>query len=537
MSWSLANSSQDHNHYQPTSSSTSDSSLFLDQSTTTTSLLLNNNMTITRAYRAIEMPVMTLDIILYGTLFYSSIFVVGVCGNLLVIYVLLKEKELRNFTNYLLANLSIADLMVLFTCVPSGLHDLFAKERWYLGETACYLVGFIENCMGFASILSIFFIACDRYYVICKPLVVKAKMTQSRTLKLIIFIWIVSILIHLPFVFLTEYRLERFADNPGAEEYKCDAKSRGNWSFYYIIGTTFVFYLVIGLVLVIMFIRISRHLEDSASFLVKIDSAKLNDRHLTGGSLAGDELIAALDAADKLQTKSKSKESNIANRKEKKSRSMEKANRLSRLISLQSALGGENTFGGGNGNGGGGGTSAGGGSQGQIVLVESLLQNQSSKRTYLEKHIKQRRQLIFMLMCVLFTFYICLFPLKIWNLTIMFGSRIPGFFQRIGFKTYWLINITVRIFFYLNSSINPILYNFLSKKFRHGFRRLPVFSVCFGAPPPHQSSAYRPPTVVTTPRTPGDSSRQRKTMPAVTAALLNNEPTIIDEKNFNQIDI
>ena len=32
----------------------------------------------------------------------------------------MKEKELRNFTNYLLANLSVADLMVLLTCVPSG---------------------------------------------------------------------------------------------------------------------------------------------------------------------------------------------------------------------------------------------------------------------------------------------------------------------------------------------------------------------------------------------------------------------------------
>ena len=48
-------------------------------------------------------------------------------GNFLVIYVLMKEKELRNFTNYLLANLSLADLFVLITCVPSGIHDLFGN--------------------------------------------------------------------------------------------------------------------------------------------------------------------------------------------------------------------------------------------------------------------------------------------------------------------------------------------------------------------------------------------------------------------------
>lgn len=150
--------------------------------------------------------------------------------------------------------------------------------------------------------------------------------------------------------------------------------------------------------------------------------------------------------------------------KEIKSQLSEK-NRLSRLISLQSGFASENAF---------------NNQSNQQAVLENLLQTQTSKRTYLEKHIKQRRQLIFMLMCVLFTFYICLFPLKIWNLTIMFGSRIPGFFQRIGFKTYWFINITVRFFFYLNSSINPILYNFLSKKFREGFKRLPVFKICFG---------------------------------------------------------
>ena len=57
---------------------------------------------------------LSIYVILYGTISYSLIFLVGVIGNLMVIYVLMRDKELRNFTNYLLANLSIADLMILF---------------------------------------------------------------------------------------------------------------------------------------------------------------------------------------------------------------------------------------------------------------------------------------------------------------------------------------------------------------------------------------------------------------------------------------
>lgn len=63
---------------------------------------------------------MPLDVQVIGSFLYSMIFILGVIGNLCVIYVLVKEKKLRNFTNYLLANLSIADLTVLIACVPSG---------------------------------------------------------------------------------------------------------------------------------------------------------------------------------------------------------------------------------------------------------------------------------------------------------------------------------------------------------------------------------------------------------------------------------
>ena len=53
----------------------------------------------------------------------------------------------------------------------------------------------------------------------------------------------------------------------------------------------------------------------------------------------------------------------------------------------------------------------------------------------------------------------------------LFGHH-KEFMAIFNLRRYWCINITVRCFFYANNSINPILYNWLSAKFRNGFKRL-----------------------------------------------------------------
>lgn len=265
----------------------------------------NNNYTNTTTTASVSSQLTTdlSPIIIYGCVFYSFIFFIGVSGNSLVVYMLMKEKELRNFTNYLLANLSIADLFVLFTCVPTGLHDLFAKERWYLGRVMCYLIAFVENCMNFASILSIFFITIDRYYVICKPLAVKSRMNQGRTLKLIVLIWMVAILINAPLIYLSEYDLKPFRDPLTGEyqmEYACNTRAVGNWALYYIVCVTFLFYVLIGLILIFMYYKISAHLRKSNKFLFTSGSNKKPDS--SGNSIKQSAAVSNSTRPDSFNT-------------------------------------------------------------------------------------------------------------------------------------------------------------------------------------------------------------------------------------------
>lgn len=383
--------------------------------------MINESSNFSQLYQRVVLNIeMPLDVVIFGTVAYLIIFVFGMIGNILTIYVL-THKNFKTFANYLLANLSIADALTLMTCVPTALHDLYAKERWYLGKTACYMVLFTENCLGNASILTIFFISLERFYVICKPLVAKSLMTQSRTLKLMILIWITSIIINLPLIFMSEYNLRPFHDS--TVYYKCTANtddSFGHWRQIYSFFVTFIIYLIIGILLLFMYYRITKNLNRSTTILVSNADAYIIRK-------LSNDIIHEPDELEK------------------------------NINYIRS-------------------------SQGQLLFVKTDKSNNQpcidtprlSINSNLERYIKPRKQLIFILKLVIFVFYVCLFPLKIWNIIIMFFGHHASFRRVIQLREYWIINITLRILFFTNSFINPILFNCLSTKFRRGFRH--VFS-------------------------------------------------------------
>ncbi len=112
---------------------------------------MNNISTNTTLAAYIEMP---LDVMIFGSIVYVLLFSIGITGNTLTIYVLTQKKKMQNFTNYLLANLAIADTLILLSCMPTSIHDLFSKERsfnlFYLNRFFLNIILFIEiNKDGF----------------------------------------------------------------------------------------------------------------------------------------------------------------------------------------------------------------------------------------------------------------------------------------------------------------------------------------------------------------------------------------------------
>lgn len=84
--------------------------------------------------------------------------------------------------------------------------------------------------------------------------------------------------------------------------------------------------------------------------------------------------------------------------------------------------------------------------------------------------LKYRKQLVWMLGTVVFSFFICLLPFRALTLWIIIGSNES--LSQLGIERYYCLLYFCRIMHYINSAINPIFYNLMSSKFREGFLKL-----------------------------------------------------------------
>ena len=66
--------------------------------------------------------------------FFWITFVIGIGGNWMVIYVVLRAKQMRTVTNLYLLNLAVADILYLLTAIPS---TTYWTDYWPCGQFMC----------------------------------------------------------------------------------------------------------------------------------------------------------------------------------------------------------------------------------------------------------------------------------------------------------------------------------------------------------------------------------------------------------------
>lgn len=132
---------------------------------------------------------------------YSLIFLIGITGNSLVVYVVVRNKTMQSVTNLFIMNLALSDILMCMLAVPFTPISFF-QEYWVLGKFLCQIVNFSMGVSVYVSTLTSLAIAIDRYFVIVHPF--KPRMKLSVCLLLIGVVWIVSISISLPLAIYIE---------------------------------------------------------------------------------------------------------------------------------------------------------------------------------------------------------------------------------------------------------------------------------------------------------------------------------------------
>lgn len=133
-------------------------------------------------------------------LLYISVFVVGIAGNVVVCAAVVRRKRLRSSNNLFTFNLACADLIVVTIYVPTQMTAFENKHNWALGDTMCRIAYIIIPLCLSASIGSLLAITVNRYRAMVSPLA--PKLTGRNIQFIITAIWVTSLLIALPIIFV-----------------------------------------------------------------------------------------------------------------------------------------------------------------------------------------------------------------------------------------------------------------------------------------------------------------------------------------------
>ncbi|XP_042874663.1 substance-K receptor-like isoform X2 [Penaeus japonicus] len=134
-------------------------------------------------------------IVVLLSIFYGSISLVAVVGNALVMWIVATSRKMHSVTNYFIANLALADIIIGLFAIPFQFQAALL-QRWNLPHFMCAFCPFFQTVSVNVSIFTLTAIAVDRYRAIVHPL--SARPSKFRSKVVIASIWLFSTTLAIP---------------------------------------------------------------------------------------------------------------------------------------------------------------------------------------------------------------------------------------------------------------------------------------------------------------------------------------------------
>lgn len=124
----------------------------------------------------------------FSCLFYVS----SMMGNLLIVVTVSSDPYLHSPMYFLLANLSIIDLIFCSIAAPKMICDLFRKQK-VISFGGCIAQIFFSHAAGGTEMVLLIAMSYDRYVAICKPLHYLSLMSPQTCILIVVVAWIIGL--------------------------------------------------------------------------------------------------------------------------------------------------------------------------------------------------------------------------------------------------------------------------------------------------------------------------------------------------------
>lgn len=129
------------------------------------------------------------------------VMLIGVVGNLLVIYVVLNYGRLKTVTNTYLLHLALSDLVYL-SGIPFFISSIILRA-WIFGSFICKLFFLTQGVNQYTSIIILALLSFDRYLAVCHPNQSIVWRSRVNANLLLILAWILSFILMIPIIVFT----------------------------------------------------------------------------------------------------------------------------------------------------------------------------------------------------------------------------------------------------------------------------------------------------------------------------------------------
>lgn len=86
----------------------------------------------------------TLAMIIFGII-YGQIFLLGLVGNISMMFLTLRHRDLQTVQNIFILNLAMSDVIICLLSVPiTPITNIF--KTWFFGPWICHLLPFVQVC-------------------------------------------------------------------------------------------------------------------------------------------------------------------------------------------------------------------------------------------------------------------------------------------------------------------------------------------------------------------------------------------------------